>query len=179
MLVPFGFTVDTSHCELAKFSSDAGLVYPLVYNSSGLSIVTFQSVSEDVKLWVAERLLEVWSKEAEISSITDAVNYISTHFRYGDIFYVLFVHAEPIGFMGMDTKNWIPFLSHLYIDNRYRNKGYAKLLLDFGRKWATHRQFSEYKLFCKPELVYFYRKRGFEEIDNNGPYVIMKTNDCV
>lgn len=171
----FCFDIDKSDYTLAKFTSDSGLVFPLVYNEPTVSIAPFQRVSGQVQNWVAKSLLGEWGQVADLHNVQETLSYILKNWTHGDIFYVYTVHGSPVGFVAMDEKNWYPYMSHLYVGNEHRNSGHATKLIEFCKHYTQHRCHSEYRLYCEPRMVPFYTKRGFSITEpNTSDLIIMK-----
>ena len=86
----------------------------------------------------------------------------------GTIFKVLFLDRNPIGFTEYKIDNDRVFLSKLYMDKDYRNKGYGKLMLQDCIKYAKNNNKKAIYLTVnkKNKTKDKYLHWGFEIIDS-------------
>ena len=185
MTVPksFCFGVDKSDYTLAKFTGDNGLVFPLVYNDlvNGVSITPFQKVPLQTQERIVDSVLEEWGQVANLDNLQSTLKYILDNWTHAyDMFYVYTVNDTPIGFVGVDQKNWLPYMSHLYVFPEHRGKGHATFLIEFCKQYTKYARHNEYRLYCDRSMIPFYKKHGFEvtRIDHGGDpeLVIMQRN---
>lgn len=153
--------------QQCQYQADAGLVCPIIEQSSLYQITTFQECSASIQQQVTRHLQSEWGNKYNNS-------FITRHWSTGDILYVMLNRGELIGCMAIDRKNFFPFISQLYVVPKYRNKGYASLLLQHGEKYAASMKFSVVRLWCNKELVRFYQKRGYRVLQIQDVLYIME-----
>ena len=70
------------------------------------------------------------------------------------------------------------FINEIYILKNYRKLGYGKKLIKYGIEYIKNLNFKTYISVQKKELLGYYRKLGFIEVDNynldNQEYIIME-----
>jgi GNAT superfamily N-acetyltransferase len=156
---------DLAHCH-----ADIGITCPLELYTESIYIIPYQKASLDLQITLAKELLEL---NPEVSK-----EYILDNWKGSDIMYVMasFSNNEFIGSIAVDRKNFEPFISHLFVANKYRKKGHAKRLLTFALEYSKCFKFNVAKLWCKPELVPFYTKLNwtFDSKKEDLDLVIMK-----
>lgn len=92
----------------------------------------------------------------------------SIYKKSGGIFYVLKYNKEVVGTIAVINKgNTIAELKRLYVDKRYRGKGFGSLLFDKAIKFCRKNSFSKVefetnKKFTKAHRLY--KKRGWEVV---------------
>jgi len=93
------------------------------------------------------------------------------------VFFVKYVDSKPAGFAQCCLRNDyvegtesspVGYLEGIFVEENYRNKGYAKELLSFCEKWAKDKGCSEFASDC--ELVNtgslsFHKAMGFDEVN--------------
>jgi hypothetical protein len=142
--------------SLFQFSADGGLVGPLV-SACGLNIRAYQQVSASVKSQVVSAVRQEWS------DLTDT--FIRAKWPGGsDIFYVLCEKETDrfIGCMAVDRRNFYPYISNLYVGISERKKGHGKQLLEHGMAFTKSMGFPDARLWCKPELLEWYKGKGMD-----------------
>lgn len=159
--------------KLCKFKDDTGYVCPIHYKEKKNKIIPYQESTKEIQNKVCEYMIKEWAKEAKINNIDDAHHYIIHNWSAGDILYVLINESELLGFIAVDRKQFYPFISHLYVTLGNRKKRFGKLLIDFAIEYIKVLKFSEGKLWCKKELVPFYKNYGWKIIDNKNPNAII------
>ena len=160
--------------ELCRYG-DAGLIYPLDYHDKHITIKPYQSCNEVVQKEVCRVIYEEWKIEAKLDDVEATDEYITENFTNGDIFYVCVCDDIFVGTVAIDTKNFHPFFSHLYVAKPHRKKGYGKLLVEFAETYARHLQFHEIRLWCDDDIVGYYEKLKYSTVDNkNGKNIMQK-----
>ena len=79
-----------------------------------------------------------------------------------NIFFVLFDDdGDFVSTFAIDTENFLPFLSHLFVNPNLRNKGFGKKSLKYGEKYIKKLGFDSANLLCEEPLVSYYKKNGY------------------
>lgn len=161
--------------KLCKFKDDTGYICPLHYKDEDEKqrIIPYQECTKDIQIKVCDYMMKEWSKEANINNIDDTNHYIVKNWSAGDILYVLLNENNLLGFIAIDRKQFYPFISHLYIIPENRKKGYGKLLLDFALEYISYLKFTEARLWCVKRLIPYYKKNGWEIIDEKDSKAIV------
>ena len=159
--------------SLCKYIGDTGLVCPMVYQSEDVKIIPYQECSQEVKQSVCQHVYKEWKAEAKLSIPEETHDYISSNWSSGDIFYVLLLRNTFLGCVAVDRKQFYPFMSHLYIHPLYRGNGYGKFLLTFCEQYVKQLQFDEIRLWCNSDLIGYYKKLGYDVIENKSGKSIM------
>lgn len=154
--------------QRCKFQADSGLVCPFVHEDDEYIIKPYQDVPANIQKEVVEKL------DKEFGDYSH--KFINKTWNNSDVFYVLIVDDKLIGTVAVDRKNFYPVISQLFVVSNYRNKGYASKLLDFAENYIRSMKFSVAKLWCEPDLIKFYQKRGYEIEDTMKKQVIMIKN---
>jgi GNAT superfamily N-acetyltransferase len=154
------FKVDEASKQ-CTFVADIGYICPLRFTMEDLSIVAFLDCSPGVQRQVAEALLEEWGETLGIDSIEAAIALILKQWSSSDIMYVMASNKNVLGFTAVDRKNFYPCISHLYVLPKYRGNGYSTMLMAIAETYIAHMHFTQAMIWCKPELVEFYKKNGY------------------
>lgn len=141
--------------ELSHSHADIGTVTPIEVYSADFCIIPYQSCRLDAQNEIAMKL---HSLNADISR-----HYIIDNWKGSDIMYVMISGNAPIGSIAVDRKNFEPFISHLYVDEAYRKKGYGKRLLEHGIEYSRAFKFNAVKLWCEEAMIPYYIKHGWEK----------------
>lgn len=166
--------------DLERFEADRGYVRPCCYQDTNISIMPFQRCSELLKQVVASAILNAWPEESNGTTIDEVESYILRHWSAGDLMYVCTEnlsqpdHVSFIGCVAIDTTNFFPCLSHLYVDEKYRHRGFSKVLIEFAETVMVIHKFPESRLWCRPSLHDFYSKQGYTTDGNQDGHLIMK-----
>jgi GNAT superfamily N-acetyltransferase len=146
----------TSRClDMAHSHADIGTVYPLRVDGSEYTIVPFQKAQPDVQAVVVEKL-HVLNPDLTIA-------YILEHWCGSDVFYVMVGAgaSDFIGAVAVDRKNFEPFMSHLYVDEAFRKRGYGERLVEHAIEYARAFKFKTLSLWCEAAMIPYYRKAGW------------------
>jgi GNAT superfamily N-acetyltransferase len=161
------------------FAADVGFLSNYAYadERAGVFIRPFADVPPDAQRQACESNYEEWKdKLTDTHSAAEFKAYVEQSWTRGDAFYV--VLSDGGGFMGtaaLDRKNFLPFVSHLFVAPAYRKRHIATLALDFLQHTSSHMGFKELRLWCEPSLEPFYTRLGWEhEADNDGVKVMRR-----
>lgn len=139
--------------ELSHSHADIGTVTPIEVYASDFCIIPYQSAKIDTQHELADKL---HSLNTDISR-----DYILENWKGSDVMYIMISGNNCIGSVAVDRKNFEPFISHLYVDELYRNKGYGKRLLEHGILYSKEFKFNTVKLWCDEEMIPYYEKLGW------------------
>lgn len=170
--VPIGKGV-TSRCEdMAHSHADIGTIYPLRVDGPDYIIVPFQKARHDVQAILVEKL-QVLNPDLTIA-------YILENWRGSDVFYVMVgpgTGGDFIGAVAVDRKNFEPFMSHLYVDEAFRRKGYGERLIEHAIEYARAFKFKTLSLWCEGALIPYYHKIGWivdKELSERSMWIMTK-----
>ncbi len=131
-----------------------------------------QKATNDDSRVLAEMAVQMWDSHTvdELESgFIDALN------NDGAVFFIKYLDSKPVGFAqcGLRTDyvegtNTSPvgYLEGVFVKADYRNKGYAKELLDACEKWAKDKGCTEFASDCELNnsgSLKFHMAMGFEE----------------
>jgi predicted GNAT family acetyltransferase len=141
--------IGVSHCH-----ADIGTITALQVVSSNYKIIPFKKVSPDIQNIVATKLRTLTPKITK--------HFIFENWTGSDIMYVMISKDDTfIGTVGVDRKNFDPYISHLYVDPLFRNKGYGERLLEHGIEYSRLFKFESIKLWCVESLIPYYSSKGW------------------
>lgn len=170
-----GFTqshqVHNSNCH---FHADSGYLCPIeVVTPDGYRVRPWDRVPVGLRNQTITALEAEWRDGY-------SVQRISSTWLSSDTFYVmsrehgLSSEAEFIGCVGLDRKQFYPFVSNLLVAPVHRHRGHAPVLLAVCEQHAADMGFTEIRLWCEPGLVDFYTKLGWKaekEVDGRTVFV--------
>lgn len=147
------------------YSASDGIIHPLRFDNG---VTIYQELPINIQKQVVDTISIEWPE------FTDA--YVRKHWNCAtNLFYVLHKNDNFIGCVAIDRIVFLPYISHLYVVKDERHKGYAKYLLSIVEKCTKHLGFDISRLSCKPELISFYNKLGYElEKEENDMYYLLK-----
>ena len=77
-------------------------------------------------------------------------------------FFVLFDDdGDFVSTFAVDTDNFAPYISHLYVNPNVRGKGFGKKSLKYSEKYIKKLGFSSANLWCEEPLTGYYQKNGY------------------
>lgn len=117
-------------------------------------IIRLHEASEDAKRAVVEMFNSEWGDIYTVEKLE------GTWMRTEKDVMLIMIHAasgEVIGAIGLDHKYMIPIASHLYVCPRYRNRGYADILITAIEGQTDRKMYA----WCKPEKVEGNERRGW------------------
>lgn len=143
--------------DIACYHSDIGVVAPLEVYSEHYYILPYQKTDAKIQEEIALKLREL---HPDIKREDILEQWVGS-----DVMYVMITHTnECIGSIAVDRKNFEPFISYVYVDPKYRKKGYGERLLQHGEDYAREFKFKEVKLWCKEKLIPYYTRYGWEKV---------------
>lgn len=165
MLSEGRFSVINSHC---CHQADAGTVCPLSWYSSkiGMSISPYFDLPADAKVSIIVELGNVWPEYTD--------QFILKNFSCGDMLYVATISQKVVGCVAVDRKRFQPFISTLLVVPDMRNKGYSKFLIQFAEQYVKQFGFNESRLWCRSNLLDFYKALGYTTECKEGENIVMK-----
>lgn len=154
-----------------NFQADVEYICPISIKTDTFEILPYESVNDNIKQAVIDNLKTEWTEYTH--------EFIKSNWQSQDIFYVMTSKNQEdfIGTVAIDRKVFLPFISQLYVAEKYRNKGYGKKLINFANHYIGMLGFSESRLWCKKHLLDFYTKIDWQ-VENEHPdkYVMFKRN---
>ena len=129
-------------------------------------ILQYKNCSEDIQEMIANALITIWKKDFALKKITSYVgvrNFILHNFKDKmAAFFVLFNEENDfIATFAIDTENFAPFVSHLFVNPNIRNAGFGKKALRYAEKYIKKLGFDVSNLWCEEKLVGYYKKNGY------------------
>lgn len=167
-LVEDDYEIISKCTELSHSHADIGTVTPIELYAKDFCIIPYQSAKINTQKELADKL---HSLNKDISR-----EYILENWRGSDVMYVMISGNDCIGSVAVDRKNFEPFISHLYVDEIYRNKGYGKKLLEYGILYSREFKFNIVKLWCEQTMIPYYEKLGWKNEKQlpSGLYIMQK-----
>jgi GNAT superfamily N-acetyltransferase len=135
-------------------------------SATKLKILQFKNIPENVQDMIANALIQTWKKDFALKKITSYIgvkNFILHNFKDKlNSFFVLFDdEGDFVGTFAVDTENFAPYISHLFINPNIRNKGFGKKALKYAEKYIAKLGFSSSNLWCEEKLIAYYKKNGY------------------
>lgn len=170
---PIGKGVTSRCLDMAHSHADIGTVYPLRVDGPEYTIVPFQKAPPDVQAVLVEKL-QVLNPDLTIA-------YVLEHWCGSDVFYVMVgagaAASDFIGAVAVDRKNFEPFMSHLYVDEALRKRGYGERLVEHAIEYARAFKFKTLSLWCEAAMLPYYRKTGWvveKELPERSMWIMTK-----
>jgi GNAT superfamily N-acetyltransferase len=85
--------------------------------------------------------------------------------------------SDFIGAVAVDRKNFEPFMSHLYVDEALRKRGYGERLVEHAIEYARAFKFNTLKLWCEVAMIPYYRNKGWvveKELPERSMWIMAK-----
>lgn len=166
--------------DISSYTADTGLVNAVHKESSEYILTPFQNSPKDIQTEVVSYLKKEWY-ESNKKDDTFSIDFIKTTWNdANNILYVLMQKnlkdsnlVRLIGTVAIDRKQFVPFFSQLFVVPHERNKGYANILIKHAEKYIKKMRFNKSKLWCKPDLINFYNKLGYDVEDKKDEVYIM------
>lgn len=158
--------------EGCNFFADIGIVCPLVVKGANYTIDNYNKQPLQFQEEVATILQNEWGSD----KLAYTKDYIARHWMSADVMYCFVANGDLVGCVAIDRHNFYPFVSHLYVKDKYRGFGFAKQLLELCEEYGRKLKFTEIKLWCEKHLVKFYEKLSWtiETVDDKHVYVMSK-----
>lgn len=129
-------------------------------------ITLFKQLDETVQDMISHALLSVWKDDfamKKIKTYLGVKNFIIHNFKdkMNSFFVLLDDDGDFISTFAVDTENFAPYISHLYVNPNLRNKGFGKKSLKYAEKYIKKLGFDNSNLWSEEKLVPFYKKNGY------------------
>ena len=129
-------------------------------------ILQFKNCPENVKDLICSEFIKIWKDDfvlKKITSMSGVKNFLLYNFKDKmNIFFVLFDDdGDFVSTFAIDTENFSPFISHLFVNPNLRNKGFGKKSLKYGEKYIKKLGFDAANLWCEESLVSYYKKNDY------------------
>ena len=151
-----------------NFQADVEYICPISVKTDYFEILPYELVNNNIKKIVIDNLKIEWPEYTH--------DFIISNWQSQDIFYVMTTKNQEdfIGTIAIDRKTFFPYISQLFV-NKYRNKGFAKKLINFANHYVKMLGFTESKLWCKKHLLNYYKKMNWTiEHDRGDTYIMVK-----
>jgi N-acetylglutamate synthase-like GNAT family acetyltransferase len=129
-------------------------------------ILQFKNCTEELQNLISTALINEWPEDFKLKKIHSNIgvkNFILHNFKDKmNIFFVLF--DDQGGFVStfaVDTENFAPYISHLYVNPNLRNRGFGKKTLKYAEKYIKKLGFDNSNLWCEENLVNYYKKNNY------------------
>ena len=158
--------------------ADIGLACPTEAHSNNYDIIPFQYIAIEQQNIISHYLQKQWGNKKNYT-----VDSILEEWPLIDALYVM-VHNKKykrqnnnvIGCIAIDRKFFFPFISHFYVAQELRGKGYGTVLIDFALKTVKILGFNKCKLWCEVNQIDYYKKLGWDiEDQKDGLYIMSIT----
>jgi len=129
-------------------------------------ILQYKNIPSEIQDMIAQSLISIWKDDFILKKITTyngVKNFILHNFKDKmNSFFVLFDdEGDFISTFAIDTENFAPYISHLFVNPNLRGKGFGKKSLKYGEKYIKKLGFDSSNLWCEESLVLFYKKNGY------------------
>jgi N-acetylglutamate synthase-like GNAT family acetyltransferase len=139
-----------------------------------MRVKRYEECEEEIREECCKNMLREWGGINGVKDMKEQDEFIKKVWKNDEIFYVM-TDETFIGCMGIDKKNPVAMLTHLYITDENRKKGYASHLLKIGEEYIRKKKWNVLFLACEEKLYRFYKKRGYEQTgQQDGKYIMMK-----
>ena len=161
------------------YIADVGYICPIIYEEKNIRVRPYQDCSPEIRKEVARHLREQWGDINEVYDDAESDKFVRRRWPGTDVLYVMTDRREFVGCVGVDRRNFFPFVSHVYIKPDKRNLGYGRKLVRIAESYGKEHGFTQSKLWCEYKLVPFYEKQGYTvedktERDGTVQYVMSK-----
>lgn len=152
------------YTKLSIFKADCGYVCPLYFDN----ISIYQQLPNDMKVKFINNVSKEWPHLTH--------EMIQKTWSGGsDIMYVYHIDNDIIGCVAIDRLAFNPYISHLYVVDEFRKKGYGSILLQTAEFCIKEMGFSESRLSCHVDLLPYYETKNYKiEKHEDGMYFLIK-----
>ena len=126
----------------------------------------FKDIKENIQDMICHALINEWKDDFKLKKISTYIgvkNFILQNFK--DKMNIFFVYlddeGEFIGTFAIDNENFAPYISHIYINPNYRNKGFGKRIIKYAEKYIKKQGFNASNLWCDEKLIKYYKKNKY------------------
>jgi hypothetical protein len=137
-----------------EYQADIGYFSPYYLISNLFNIIPYENTPLNIKKQVCNML----NHEFGTSDLFYNDDYITSNWKYANIFYVVMNKNSLLGTIAIDRKNFYPCISQLCIVPSKRSLGLGKYLIEFANKYIKSMGFDKSRLWCKEELIPYYQK---------------------
>jgi GNAT superfamily N-acetyltransferase len=129
-------------------------------------ILQFKNIPDEIQDMISHALITIWKDDFALKKITSYIgvkNFILHNFKDKmNSFFVLFDDdGDFVSTFAVDTENFAPYISHLYVNPNVRGKGFGKKSLKYSEKYIKKLGFSSANLWCEEPLTGYYKKNGY------------------
>lgn len=129
-------------------------------------IVQFKNCPPEVQIMIGHALINEWREDfslKKIQSYQGVINFILHNFvDKNNSFFVLFDDDNDfIATFAVDTENFAPYISHVFVNPNLRNRGFGKKVIKYAEKYIKKLGFDSSNLWCNEDLIKFYKKLGY------------------
>lgn len=143
------------------YVADVGYICPITYEEKNIRVRPYQDCSPEIQSEVARHLREEWGDINEVYDDADSDKFVRRRWPGTDVLYVMTDRREFVGCVGVDRRNFFPFISHVYVKPDKRNLGYGRKLVRIAERYSKEHGFTQSKLWCEEKLLPFYEKQGY------------------
>ena len=137
-----------------EYQADIGYFSPYYLTSNLFDIIPYENTPLNIKKQVCKML----NHEFGTSELFYDDDYITSNWKYTNIFYIIMTKKSLLGTIAIDRKNFYPCISQLCIVPSKRSLGLGKYLINFANKYIKSMGFNTSRLWCKEELIPYYQK---------------------
>ncbi|KZN59816.1 hypothetical protein N473_02570 [Pseudoalteromonas luteoviolacea CPMOR-1] len=120
---------------------------------------------------VANWYYKQWDSQRPNSSLSDVIAKLSsTEQRVG---FVVHFNEQLAGAAEIKFINGRCWLDGVYVDDSFRGKGLAEVLVNFAKGRATELGWSSLNLKCEPHLMALYQKYNFKVVEAHNDRFLM------
>ena len=129
-------------------------------------ILQFKNCPTEIQTMIAHALINIWKDDFKLKKIhtyQGVINFILHNFvDKNNSFFVLFDDDDEfISTFAIDTENFAPYISHIFVNPNLRKRGFGKKTLKYAEKYISKLGFDSSNLWCNEELIIFYKKQGY------------------
>ena len=145
-----------------------------------MQATSYTQCSQDLQRLVAAALFTEWTTDFSLQSVTTATQCRDLFLKnYGDwkstratLFVLTDAQVPGVPFVGTVslqytiTSSYSPCIANVFVHPSLRGYGFGKLLMSFAEKFLKRSKMTTAYVWCEPELVGFYEKRGYKVVDS-------------
>ena len=129
-------------------------------------IMQLKNCPVQIQDMICHAFITTWKEDfsmKKISTYTGVKNFILSNFKDKmNCFFVLFDDdGDFISTFAIDTENFAPYISHIFVNPNIRNKGFGKKTIKYAEKYIKKLGFDSSHLWCEEPLISFYKKNGY------------------
>ncbi len=129
-------------------------------------IIHFKNCDEKLQNVICTALINEWPEDFSLKKITSSIgvkNFILFNFKdkLNSFFVFLDQDNDFLSTFAIDTENFAPYISHLFVNPNNRNNGIGKKTLKYAEKYIKKLGFNNSNLWCEEGLINYYKKNGY------------------